>query len=300
MLATTQTTDLGGSGDWTPAEMNAAIDSYLQMLRKELAGESYSKTEYRLALAGTIARPEGAIERKHQNISAILSERGLPWIRGYLPSAHYQQSLTVLLLEALAGLSPIGAVDEVPQPKLLSFDELIVPPPQLPPRSPTRGNTRTAAPGTLAQREAMNRTLGRAGEKYILEVEQQRLRAAGRPDLAARVRWVSELDGDGAGYDISSFSNEGQPLRIEVKTTLQNINTPFYLTAHELRTAAELEGTYRLFRLFNFGKAPRMYQLSGPLESALNLSPILYRADPTCIPGPEHQPGPPDADAFGL
>lgn len=37
------------------------------------------------------------------------------------------------------------------------------------------------------------------------------MQAAGRGDLARRVRWVLEEDGDGAGYDIASFVSDGLP-----------------------------------------------------------------------------------------
>ena len=38
-------------------------------------------------------------------------------------------------------------------------------------------------------------------------------------DLARKVRWVSEEDGDGAGYDIASFGPDGRARLIEVETT---------------------------------------------------------------------------------
>ncbi|WP_404711264.1 hypothetical protein [Sphingomonas sp. MMS24-J13] len=39
--------------------------------------------------------------------------------------------------------------------------------------------------------------------------ERASLLAAGRTDLAKRIRWVSHVDGDGAGYDILSFGTNG-------------------------------------------------------------------------------------------
>lgn len=55
------------------------------------------------------------------------------------------------------------------------------------------------------------------------------LRTAGRDDLARKVRWVSEEDGDGAGYDIASFAPDGFPRLIEVKTTNGWERTPFHI-----------------------------------------------------------------------
>lgn len=49
----------------------------------------------------------------------------------------------------------------------------------------------------VAERDARNRALGRAGEEGVLAHERAILLAAGRTDLAERIRWVSHVDGDG-------------------------------------------------------------------------------------------------------
>ena len=82
----------------------------------------------------------------------------------------------------------------------------------------------------VAARAERNRALGRAGEERVLAHERAILTGVGRADLARRVRWVSDEDGDGAGYDIESHSPEGQPRLIEVKTTNGWERTPFHIT----------------------------------------------------------------------
>ena len=83
----------------------------------------------------------------------------------------------------------------------------------------------------VAARAERNRALGRAGEERVLAHERAILTGVGRADLARRVRWVSDEDGgDGAGYDIESYSPEGQPRLIEVKTTNGWERTPFHIT----------------------------------------------------------------------
>jgi hypothetical protein len=77
-------------------------------------------------------------------------------------------------------------------------------------------------------RDAHNRALGRAGEDRVVAYDQATLRAAERTDLADRIRCVSRLDGDGAGYDILSFDIEGSSRLIEVKTTNGWERTPFH------------------------------------------------------------------------
>jgi len=62
----------------------------------------------------------------------------------------------------------------------------------------------------VAERDARNRALGRAGEERVLAPERANFLAAGRTDLAERIRWVSHVDGDVAGYDILSFGTDGR------------------------------------------------------------------------------------------
>ena len=54
--------------------------------------------------------------------------------------------------------------------------------------------------------DIQNRKLGLAGELLVLEYERKNLIDAGRKDLAENVQHVSVEQGDGAGYDIRSFS----------------------------------------------------------------------------------------------
>lgn len=82
-----------------------------------------------------------------------------------------------------------------------------------------------------------NRSLGKAGEERVFHHERRNLLASGRSDLADKVRWVSQEDGDGAGYDIASFAPNGSPRLIEVKTTNGWERTPFYITRNELEVA---------------------------------------------------------------
>jgi site-specific recombinase XerC len=59
--------------DWTRLEVAATVSSYLEMLLMELRGVPYNKAQYRRGLLQLLNnRSEGAVERKHQNISAIL------------------------------------------------------------------------------------------------------------------------------------------------------------------------------------------------------------------------------------
>jgi len=55
------------------------------------------KTEHRRALRQRLSanRTNSAIEYKHQNISAVMIELGLPYIRGYTPMGNRQEALAI-------------------------------------------------------------------------------------------------------------------------------------------------------------------------------------------------------------
>jgi hypothetical protein len=128
------------------------------------------------------------------------------------------------------------------------------------------------------ERDFRNRALGRAGEAMIFEFERHRLANSDRADLARKVRWISQEDGDGAGYDILSFDPSGAERLIEVKTTLGGSTTPFFITRNELGLSSERPEAFRLYRLHSFAKSPRLFELAPPLEAAVRLDPLAYSA----------------------
>jgi hypothetical protein len=129
-----------------------------------------------------------------------------------------------------------------------------------------------------AARDQLNRALGRAGEERIVEFERRTLIALERSDLARKVRWISEEEGDGAGYDIRSYDPSGAERLIEVKTTRGGNTTPFYLTRNENDLAAERPDAFRLYRLYDYSKRPGLFTLTPPLEQVLQLEPMTFRA----------------------
>jgi hypothetical protein len=128
------------------------------------------------------------------------------------------------------------------------------------------------------ERDRHNRALGKAGEAFVLELEQRRLADADRSDLARKVRWVAAEDGDGAGYDVLSFEVNGRESLIEVKTTNGSARTPFFLSRNEREVAAERPLDWRIYRVHLFAQGPRVFTIAPPLENAVNLSPETWRA----------------------
>ena len=115
-------------------------------------------------------------------------------------------------------------------------------------------------------RDARNRELGRAGEELVFEHEQRVLTDAGRSDLAKQVRWISQEEGDGAGYDIASSSREGRARLIEVKTTNGWDRIPFHISPNELKVADKRRDEWRLLRVWNYAREPQAFELRPPLD----------------------------------
>ena len=78
---------------WSAQEIETIVAEYFDMLESELAGGAVVKAEHNRALQNVIDRSRGAIEYKHQNISAVLAALGLPYIEGYKPAVNYQHAL---------------------------------------------------------------------------------------------------------------------------------------------------------------------------------------------------------------
>jgi hypothetical protein len=128
------------------------------------------------------------------------------------------------------------------------------------------------------ERDHRNRSLGKAGEAFVVDLERERLEGGNRADLARKVRWTAAEDGDGAGYDISSFNLEGTPRLIEVKTTNGSARTPFFITRNEFGVAKEAPEQWRIYRVHLFTSGPRVFMIAPPLETSLRLSTETWRA----------------------
>ena len=271
--------DLSGSGDWTPTELRVVSDDYFAMLKEKLTGEDYSKMRYRTTLQQSVNRPNDAIERKYQNISAILQHLGFHWFDDYKPRSNYQAAL-VAAVEA--NLDRDTRVLERTEPRTggvsppIDLNGLFVDPPTSAPEQAKPSIERVVRKFDPAMRDARNRELGDDGELFVIEVEK--LKLADHTELVRNVRWASKEDGDGLGYDIESFDEAGNEIFIEVKTTRGPINTPFFLTENERRVASEKSTVYRLYRVFNFSTEPRVFIVEGPFDEALLLDPIAYKA----------------------
>jgi hypothetical protein len=269
-------------------EVEATVADYLQMLAAELAGVPYNKATHRKQLVQRLdERSEPAVEFKHANISAALIELGFPFINGYKPRWNYQG---LLLEEVSRQLSRSPRLLEIAaanaeQPMVVpEVDDILA---VLTDRPAGSGNaSRIAEPAftslpfatNFLEREARNRSLGTAGELFVVNFERARLIHAGKESLAGRIEHTARVRGDGEGFDVLSFESSGVERLIEVKTTKYGMDTPFFLSRNEVDVSAVRADTYHLYRLFEFGSSPGLFILQGQLSKTCLLSASAYRA----------------------
>lgn len=272
------------AGPWTDSENDLIVAEYFAMLQNDWEGRQYSKAEHRRRLQTVIERSKASIEYKHQNISAVLKGLGESWLPGYPPAFNYQRTLEDAVVRWLERNS--AWLERVPiQESELQLQDAahlwIGPPPTLsnqPPPPELEQTQSVARKFDVAGRDERNRALGRAGEQYVLARERAVLSGEGRLDLAERVRWVSEEDGDGAGYDIQSFAPNGSVRLIEVKTTNGWERTPFHISRNELAVAEENREEWNLLRLWDFSRRPKAFELQSPLDAHVTLTPTTFQA----------------------
>ncbi|MEG3179294.1 DUF3883 domain-containing protein [Sphingomonas sp. LT1P40] len=271
--------------DWSAQEIEETVADYFVMLANDLRGNPYNKTAHRQVLMQRVMRSNGSIEFKHQNISAVLMGLGQPWITGYKPASNFQAALVDAVWQKLNHFEvPLGPYRHVTGDNRVR-DEAgtlwVGPPPTFsnqPPLLDIAKITAIAQKFDVAERDARNRELGRAGEERIFAHECAVLKAAGMTELARRVRWTSQEDGDGAGYDIASFEPDGTPRQIEVKTTNGWERTPFHLTRNEVAVAEANRETWHLVRLWNFAREPQAFSIRPPLARHVELTPTSFLA----------------------
>jgi hypothetical protein len=272
---------------WSDGEIALTVADYMKMLTLELAGQDYNKSAHRRELLEQLQnRSNGAVELKHQNISAVLRDLNCFWIPGYKPRGNYQKALAIHVEEWINShptfdrASKIAAEQPAFTPTEVNFSRMMVEAPTtykevreqpsdyIIARSPSKRDY-------LAQ-EARNSELGEAGEQLVMQYEEFRLRSAGKRSLAERIEHVSNSRGDGLGYDILSFEANGKERFIEVKTTSFAKETPFYASRNEVTFSEEALDQFRLYRLFQFRKQPKLFSLQGAIGEHCRLDPINF------------------------
>jgi hypothetical protein len=269
---------------WSDDELRLTIESYFQMLMKELQDEAYSKTTFKKELLTKIRKTGEMVEDKYRDISGALLAQGLRNVEGYKSASDYQGGLDD------AVITYIGSHTEILQLVAREIENTAVGRPEAnfnnvledPPEQTMRGTGRTERKRSYIARKydfskRENEKLGRLGEEFVVGYERQRLTEAGKADLAEKVERISETKGDGAGYDVLSFEVDGTERYIEVKTTNYGKDYPFYISANELDFSEDYSAQYHLYRVFNFKNSPKMFMLTGSLKDGYEITPATFR-----------------------
>jgi hypothetical protein len=145
-----------------------------------------------------------------------------------------------------------------PTPRELAFEtmeekmptkEMVLQEPELIYPSPVKVN--------YIELEQANRVFGTTGESIALEYEKWRLIQAGKENLADKIEWVSQTQGDGLGFDILSRNTNGTDRYIEVKSTKLTKEAPFYFSALEHDFSRRNRSSFFLYRIFDLKAEPK-------------------------------------------
>jgi hypothetical protein len=270
--------------DWTEKEVKLIVREYFEMFQLELIGKPYNKTAYRKRLLNTLNnRTESSIEFKNHNISAALSNMGLPYIKGYKPRFNYQRQLEKEISDyvaenrqSLEKLFFLFSENATTIASVINYESALAEPPELTQLRDPEPKFRPIRINYL-EREQNNRTLGEEGEKFVLGFERWRLTALGKENLADKIEWVAKSQGDGLGFDILSKNINGTDRFIEVKTTKLPKETPIYLTKTEVNFATQKFKEFFLYRVFSFDSNPQLFIKNGCYTDFCRLQPESFR-----------------------
>lgn len=116
---------------WTDEELFDSAKAYLEMLRKEEAGEKYVKKDYYRKLSHKHGRTEKSFEYRMQNISYVRFLLGRIWLDGLKPAKNVGTKNTAriesILLKLEGGTATPQAVFEFSVRESLQKKEIALP-----------------------------------------------------------------------------------------------------------------------------------------------------------------------------
>jgi Domain of unknown function (DUF3883) len=132
---------------------------------------------------------------------------------------------------------------------------------------------------SVPDQEESNMIIGNTGEEAVAEYERNLLQENGKYYLSSRVEVVSKTIGDGLGYDVLSFDQDGNEKFIEVKTTRSNgLTANFSFTRGELNFLVSNPNTAFVYCVFDITKnSPRLKIYPAKQFSEKSFEPVEYR-----------------------
>lgn len=278
------------SNSWSVDEVVEAVRLYILFLSAELEGKRINKRKHLDAIVPRLnGRSRSSLEMKLSNVAFVFAELGLPVVSGYQPLRNtqrivfdivrsFQREIAALERYAVIGLESYSsdslfadlsgrdwtsAFVQIPRDQFTNRTE---PHPDIPTFS------------DFLEMERRKRQIGTDGEMIALMAERQRLMKAHRPDLAEAVEHVAVTQGDGLGFDIASFNDDGTSRIIEVKTTTLGVFAPFIISANELRVSRDRPNEFYVYRVYDLRTNPKIYTAKGAVEDSFRLQPLSYKA----------------------
>jgi len=274
--------------DWSQQEVTNVVAAYFEMLILEIEGQPYNKAQRNRNIRVLItARSRASIEFKHRNISSVLAQLGLPYIEGYKPASNSQGLLQEAVIKYLKSNSHIEILFDkfanttgiaIPISSI-NFNNFIESPPEFHPaiQEPEVGYQKRPIKVNYLEQEQANKLLGNSGERIVFEYEKWRLIIAGKESLADRIEWVSQTQGDGAGYDILSRNTNGTDRFIEVKATKLTKEAPFFFTTNEYEFSKANRSSFFLYRVFNLKYNPKVFIVNGAFDDFCHSQPVKFK-----------------------
>ena len=132
----------------------------------------------------------------------------------------------------------------------------------------------------LREKQSKRDAIGDCGERIVIERERRRL--AGTPyELAVNGNASEDVT---AGFDVLSFTREGIPVYIEVKTTVLGRDDDFYISRNELEFAKSCKKRgllYQLHRVYSLDEASERCSVAvftaDELLRGFDFQPVSYK-----------------------
>jgi hypothetical protein len=272
--------------DWSQQEIDIIVADYFSILSDELENKPINKTEHRKKIQPLLRnRSEKSIDFKHMNISAVLRNMGIPYIKGYKPYINYQKLLETNVITYLKNhlylestFKSFAESTTIAEPAQLSFEKILE---GLPERQPivkeTESIYRTPIKVNYLELEQANSSIGKSGEKIVYDYERWRLIHEGKESLADSIEWVSQTQGDGLGFDILSKNTNGTDRYIEVKSTKLTKEAPIFFSRNEYEFSLSNASNYYLYRVFNLNQNPKIFIANGKFDDFCNYEAVKFR-----------------------
>ncbi|HOP48340.1 MAG TPA: DUF3883 domain-containing protein [Desulfobacteraceae bacterium] len=110
-------------------------------------------------------------------------------------------------------------------------------------------NKKQVNPERFEELQKRRKELGILAEKFVFECEKEYLTKKGKSNLIEKMKHISQYD-IGAGYDILSFNEYGDPKFIEVKSRAVNL-FEFEWTINEYEIARKKKDEYWIYFVIN-------------------------------------------------